>query len=166
MKVQNLIIYSILIAGVLLIGLYFIYTSANKSTVSVASYTSEDKERPVVRIGKELYDFGSIKVSDKKSNDFIIENIGKKPLQLSNISTSCGCTFAQVINDGKKSPEFDMHSQSNYIAEILPGKKAIVQVTYKPYVMPVYGFVEREVYINTNDPIKKEIVLKVTANVK
>ena len=165
MKFRNLIIYSILIAGVLLIGLYFIYTSTNKSKVSVASYNSEDKERPVVKIEKGLYDFGSIKVSDKKSNDFIIENVGSKPLQLSNITTSCGCTFAKVIYEGKESPEFDMHSKSTYIAEIEPNKTAIIRVTYKPYVMPVYGFVEREAYIKTNDPLMQDIVFKVTANV-
>lgn len=166
MKTRNLIIYSILVVVVLVIGLYFIYTSTNTSSVSVASYTSEDKEKPVVKIEKDLYDFGSIKVSEKKSNDFIIENVGKKPLQLSNITTSCGCTFAKVIYMGKESPEFDMHSQGNYIAEILPGKKAIIRVTYKPYVMPVYGFVERETYIKTNDPSMQDIVFKVTANVK
>lgn len=166
MKTRNLIVYSILVAGVILIGLYFIYSSTNTSSVSVASYTSEDKERPVVKIEKDLYDFGSIKVSEKKSNDFIIENAGKKPLQLSNITTSCGCTFAKVIYEGKESPDFDMHSKSNYILEVEPTKKAIIRVTYKPYVMPVYGFVEREAYIKTNDPLTSDLVFKVTANVK
>jgi len=166
MKTRNLIVYSILVFGVILIGLYLIYTSTTTSPISVASYTSEDKERPVVKIEKDLFDFGSIKVSDKKSNDFIIENVGSKSLQLSNISTSCGCTFAQVINEGKKSPEFDMHSKSNYMVEVKPSKKAVVRVTYKPYVMPVYGFVEREVYVTTNDPGNQNLVFKVTANVK
>ena len=31
--------------------------------------------------------------------------------------------------------------------------------------MPVYGFVEREAYIKTNDPLMQDIVFKVTANV-
>ncbi len=96
----------------------------------------------------------------------IIKNNGKKPLQLSNITTSCGCTFAKVIYEGKESPEFDMHTKSNYIMEIESDKKAIIRVTYKPYVMPVYGFVEREAYIKTNDPSMQDIVFKVTANVK
>lgn len=165
MKIRNLIVYSILISVVILIGLYFIYTSTNTSAISVASYTSEDKERPIVKIKKDLYDFGNIKVSDKKSNDFLVENVGKKPLQLSNITTSCGCTFAKVIYDGKESPEFDMHSKSTYIAEIKPNKTAIIRITYKPYVMPVYGFVEREAYIKTNDPLMQNIVFKVTATV-
>ena len=166
MKTRNLIVYSILVFGVILIGLYLIYTSTTTSPISVASYTSEDKERPVAKIAKDLFDFGSIKVSEKKSNDFIIENVGKKPLQLSNITTSCGCTFAKVIYEGKESPEFDMHSKSNYMVEVEPTKKAVVRVTYKPYVMPVYGFVEREVYIKTNDPLTSDLVFKVTATVK
>jgi len=165
MKLRKPTLLAILVIGLLFLGLYFVYNSTNTNSVSVASYTSQDKERPVVKIGRELNEFGDIKVSDKKSYDFIVENAGKRPLQLSNISTSCGCTFAQVINEGKESPEFNMHSKSTYIAEIKPNKTAIIRVTYKPYVMPVYGFVEREAYIKTNDPLMQDIVFKVTANV-
>ncbi|MEX1052332.1 MAG: DUF1573 domain-containing protein [Patescibacteria group bacterium] len=166
MKTKNVIIIFILTSVILFFGLYFVYTSLNTNSVSIASYTSQDKQRPIVILEKDSYDFGEMKVSDKKSYDFVIKNTGKMPLQLTNISTSCGCTFAQIISDNKKSPEFDMHPKGNYIAEISPSKKATVRVTYKPYVMPVYGFVEREVYIQTNDPNYKEIILKVTANVK
>jgi hypothetical protein len=59
-----------------------------------------------------------------------------------------------------------MHSLSNYVGEVLPGQQAIVKVIYRPYVMPVYGVVEREVYVTTNDPENERLVFKVKAMVK
>lgn len=76
------------------------------------------------------------------------------------------CTVGQVIYQEKASQEFGMHSQSNYVAEIAPGKEATIKVTYRPYLMPVYGYVEREVYMATNDPLNSKLVFKVTATVQ
>ena len=163
---KKTIIFIVLGSFIIVIFAYFIFSSSNKVSNAPASYSMQDELRPQAKVDSILYDFGSIKVSDKKSYDFTIKNNGKKPLQLSNITTSCGCTFAKVIYEGKESPEFDMHTKSNYIIEIESDKKAIIRVTYKPYVMPVYGFVEREAYIKTNDPSMQDIVFKVTANVK
>ena len=163
---KKTIIFIVLGSFIIIVFAYFIFSSSNKVSNAPASYSVQDELRPQAKVDSILYDFGSIKVSDKKSYDFTIKNNGKKPLQLSNITTSCGCTFAKVIYEGKESPEFDMHTKSNYIIEIESDKKAIIRVTYKPYVMPVYGFVEREAYIKTNDPSMQDIVFKVTANVK
>lgn len=155
-------------AFVVLIGAYFFISAGNKSsqpTTLVASYNSADKERPQAEVKQDSADLGSIKVSDQKSQDFLVKNIGKKPLQFSNITSSCGCTVGQVIYDGKTSDEFGMHSQSSEVFEIAPGKQATVRVIYRPYVMPVYGPVEREVYVETNDPANPKLVFKVNANV-
>lgn len=107
-----------------------------------------------------------MKVSDQKSAEFIIKNTGKKPLQLSNITTSCGCTVAQVIYRGKETQEFGMHTKSGYVAEIAPQTEAKIRVTYRPYVMPIYGQVEREAYISTNDPNSSKLVFIVAAKVQ
>ena len=107
-----------------------------------------------------------MKVSDDKSANFKIKNIGQKPLQLSNISSSCNCTFGQVIINGKESDVFGMHNVSDFAGEILPGKEAIIKVTYRPSIMLVYGAVEREVYVSTNDPENPKLIFKVKANVK
>ncbi len=49
-----------------------------------------------------------------------------------------------------------MHAQSGYVTEVAPGDTATVRVIYKPSLMPVYGLVEREVYITTNDPDRQK----------
>lgn len=149
-----------------LIGIYYLVQRDNSTQVLFTSYKLEDKEKPKVEVKQTSQDLGQMKVSDEKSKDFIMKNIGSRNLILSNISSSCGCTVGQVIYQGEKSPEFGMHSKSAFAKEILPGKEAAIRVIYRPYVMPVYGLVEREVYVETNDPQNSKLTFKVTAMVR
>lgn len=153
---------------VILVVSYLFVSQGNKpqEQVKIASYQISDAQKPQAKIENSAVDLGKIKVSDEKAQDFKVVNSGQKSLQLSNISSSCGCTVGQIIIDGEISDEFGMHSQSDEIFEVAPGKSAVVRVTYRPYVMPVSGFVEREVYITTNDPANSKLVFKVTANVQ
>lgn len=146
-------------------GAYFLVAGGQKQAVAIVSYALSDKERPKVEVKETFEDLGKMKVSDEKSADFIINNIGKKPLQLFDISSSCNCTFVQVIIGGKESELFGMHNTSEFAGEILPGKSGTIKVIYRPYIMPVYGLVEREAYVTTNDPNKEKLVFKVKANV-
>lgn len=163
-KIVMLFVASTLI---LILGAYLLGKNDNpKTQVLTSSYSTTDSAKPKVQAETTSADLGNLKVSDQKSNDFLIKNTGSKPLQLSNIKSSCGCTVGQIIIEGKESSEFGMHSQSNEIFEIAPQKTAIVRVTYRPFIMPVYGFVEREVSMTTNDPSNPNLIFKVTSNVK
>lgn len=161
-------ILTIAVALVVLVVAYILISGGDKSTqeVKVASYQSTDQQKPQVKTENTVADLGQMKVSEQKSEDFKVENVGQKPLQLSNITSSCGCTVAQVVVDGQVSEEFGMHSKSSQVFEIAPGEAVIVRVTYRPYVMPVSGPVDREVYVDTNDPISQKLIFKVTANVQ
>ncbi|MEK7177860.1 MAG: DUF1573 domain-containing protein [Patescibacteria group bacterium] len=163
---KSLIIGIILFSLVTIVGSYFLFASTNKPQVPIISYAISDKERPIVEVKETFFDFGTIKVSEEKAKDFILKNIGNKPLQLSNITTSCGCTVVQIIYKGKTSKEFSMHAQSEYVAEIAPQTTAKIRVIYRPYVMPVYGVVGREAYMSTNDPSNPKLVFKVKSFVK
>lgn len=160
----GVVLFSLVVIG----GSYFLVAGGKQkaSAVAPAYYKVSDKEKPKAETKELLKDMGTMKISDQKSVDFVVKNVGSQPLQLSQISSSCGCTVGQVIIDGKESEEFGMHSQSDYIAEISPQKQATVKVTYRPYVMPVYGSVDREVYITTNDPENPKLVFKIKAVVK
>lgn len=163
---KPLIIGVILFSLITIIGSYFLLVSGDKPQEPIITYQTSDKEKPSVEVKETFVDFGSIKVSEEKSKEFVIKNIGKKPLQLSNFSTSCGCTVVQFIYKGKTSKEFSMHAQADYVAEIAPQTEAKIKVTYRPYVMPVYGVVGREAYISTNDPSNPKLVFKVKSFVK
>lgn len=164
---QNKVVYGIIIFSVLFVfGAYFLISKTTKPPVAVISYKTTDQEKPKVEVKKTFSDLGTMKISEDKSAEFTIKNIGAKPLQLYGISSSCNCTFAQVIIDGQESELFGMHAVSNLAGEVLPRKEAKIRVTYRPFIMPVYGVVEREVYVSTNDPMKPKLIFSVKANVK
>lgn len=66
---------------------------------------------------KPMHDFGTIKEADGKvEHDFIIKNTGDKPIAISKISSSCGCTV----------PEWDK-------APLRPGQESKVHVVFNPH---------------------------------
>lgn len=72
-----------------------------------------------LKFNETIFDFGSIsEKSDKKiKHDFIVTNIGKKPITITNIETSC-----DVISQWTQTP-------------ILPNKKGKITIEYAP-VLP------------------------------
>jgi len=149
-----------------LLGIGLVALGESKSQGQVASYTTNDTTRPKTVVKTKFFDLGNMKVTDEKTVEFAIENSGDKPLQLFKGSSSCGCTFGQIVINGDKSPEFSMHSKSTWTGSVNPGEKATLLVTYKPSIMPVKGEVSRAVYVSTNDPDNKELTFTVKAFVE
>ncbi|MBI1863928.1 DUF1573 domain-containing protein [Candidatus Woesebacteria bacterium] len=150
----------------ILIGLAFLFTSASKSNAKVVSYDANSAEKPKAEVAQSFADLGEIKVSDVKKTDFTIKNSGTKPLQIIGLTTSCHCTFGQIIYKDLTTQEYGMSVPAGYITDVAPGETAIVRVIYKPYIMPVFGFVEREVYITTNDPLNQKLIFSIKMNVR
>ena len=166
MNDKKIFVGGTLIVILIIFGAYFFLSDNQKPTAKIDSYQATNKQRPQVQTSQTVADLGEMKVSDVKSYDFTVKNIGSAPLQLSQITSSCGCTFGQVIYEGVESNKFGMHVQNNYVAEISPQKEAIVRVIYQPSIMPVYGAVERDVYVTTNDPQNPKLTFQVKAFVK
>lgn len=158
----GMLLFSLIFAG----GAYFVISSGDKPQIPIVTYSIQDKNKPVIEAREIFYDMGTIKVTDTKEKKFVVKNIGTKPLLLSDISSSCGCTTGQIIYKETSSKEFSMHSQNNYVAQIDPQTSAIVKVVYKPFIMPVYGVVERQVFMSTNDPARQKLEFKIKAYVQ
>jgi hypothetical protein len=135
----------IILAG---ISVAFYSTSISKP----ASYNITDQERPKIEISEKEFDLGKMKLSETKTKEVTLKNVGNKPLSISNFSTSCDCTFVQVVVGEKTSPKFSMHSMLSWQKELLPNETATLKIIYQPSVMPVEGEVSRVVYFKTNDP--------------
>ncbi len=148
------------------VGLSFLLTAGEKPEPPTVSYSANESDRPIAETAKTFTDVGDIKVSDVKVEDFTVKNTGTKPLQLSDINSSCGCTSGQIIYKGETSKEFSMHKRSGLVAQVDPGDTATVRLTYRPATMPVYGFVERAVFVSTNDPKSPKLTFSIKANVK
>ena len=105
----------------------------NKDAVTeVAEYSNNDKD---------TWDFGEIKVGSRISHEFILENQTQDELKIKNVSTSCGCTVAEV----KKKI-------------LAPGEKTTIFVEFDS--TGYTGRVMRYVYVSLDD--KEQTLLKYT----
>lgn len=160
------IIISLVVFITIIVGIAFLLTSGQKPQPATATFSAQNPDRPKAETPQTFYDFGEIKVSDVKQQDYTLKNVGSKPLQILNVNSSCNCTAGQIIYKEETSKEYGMHAQSGFVTEIAPGDTATVRVIYRPAIMPVYGLVEREVYITTNDPTNQKLVFSIKATVK
>jgi hypothetical protein len=128
-------------------------------------------DRPVISIAPDTYDFGDVsQAKGTVSALFEITNTGQDDLVISKLETSCGCTSASIIYEGKEGPVFTMsgHSRKNPIdwQVIIPaGRKAHLKVYYDPSVHQDFrGAAVREIYIFSNDPVDFEKKVKIELN--
>lgn len=149
------IVISLLVFILAIVGISVVLTAGQKTPQKTAIVAPEN-----------IFDFGEIKVTDVKEKDFVLKNTGTKPLQILNINSSCNCTVGKIIYNELETKEYGMHAQSGYLMDITPNTEAKVRVIYRPSLMPVYGAVEREVYVTTNDPQREKLVFAVKAYVK
>lgn len=149
----------IIFGGIILAAIKFQGTS-------IAQYKITDAERPQMEILETNFDFGPTDLSEIKTREIKMRNKGSKPLIISDLITSCDCTFAQLIVDGRESPRFSMRRDTKWRGEIAPAGEAILRITYEPRIMPVQGKVKRESVFKTNDPEKSLVNIRFTADVR
>ncbi len=102
----------------------------DKSTAGVSDTTGSAR----ITISPESYEFGDIGF-DLASHDFVVKNTGDDVLEISKVSTNCGCTTAEI---GKY--------------ELSPGEETILNVTFDPQHHMSTGHFLREAFIESNDP--------------
>jgi hypothetical protein len=144
----GIIIFTLVIFGGVIIAAFA------TQNAPIPQYGNTDQSRPQLEISETSFDFGLMKVDDVKVQEIPLQNKGSKPLVISDIYTSCDCTFAQLVINGRESPKFAMNRDMKWRGEILPGESAVLRVIYEPRIMPVKGVVKREVIFKTNDPEK------------
>ncbi|MDP3917179.1 MAG: DUF1573 domain-containing protein [Nanoarchaeota archaeon] len=117
---------------------------------------------PKIKMDKESHYFGEVRQSEGiVSTTFTITNTGKTDLIIEKLDTSCMCTSASLIYDGKESKVFGMSmhdgNPEDFSLKISPGNTAELKVYYDPNTHGEQKEdeikVKREVYINTNDPV-------------
>lgn len=117
-----------------------------------ASYAQEtleaakvDENAPIFKFEKELIDYGNIEKDSDGKRVFEFTNMGKSPLIITNIKSSCGCTVP-------KRPE----------EPIMPGEKGQIEVIYA--TNRVGAFSKRiTIFSNATEPTK---VVSIKGNVK
>ena len=94
------------------------------------------------------YNFGTIPNDKAVSEVFEVRNVGRGKLEIVGVSTSCGCTTAEVDT-----------------RQLAPGEMAELEVTYDPQAHGgATGQFMRVVYVRTDDPDVPEatLIIRVT----
>jgi len=128
-------------------------------------------ERPIISINLESIDLGDVsQAKGETSRVFEITNTGKTDLIINKLDTSCGCTSAAIVYQGKEGPRFAMaghgiESPTDWQVVIPAGEKAQLKAYYDPNVHKDFrGAAVREIYIFSSDPIDFEKKVKVELN--
>ncbi len=145
-KNKRYLLVSILGAVILLVLGYFI---GQKDYVNVSAQGN-------LELVEDYFDFGTVGL-DPVEHSFVIKNTGDGPVIIEKISTSCGCTTAQLKKSGDISQPFGMDHgnlpKANFTLEA--GEQAEVLVSYNPLahgLKNARGVFRRMVYIRTDNP--------------
>ncbi|MBI2628050.1 MAG: DUF1573 domain-containing protein [Candidatus Niyogibacteria bacterium] len=108
-------------------------------------------EQPQVELGVTEYDFGVISKKDGiVSTNFAVSNVGKTALTIGDITTSCGCTSAEIS-----------------AASVKPGGNAVLTVNFDPnFHEEPKGRFSRSVFVPTNDPENEELEFTIFVEIK
>lgn len=103
---------------------------------------------PQVTVSPVDYDFGQIG-PDPVTTTFVVSNQGNGQLQIESVTTSCGCTTAEISRQ-----------------TIIPGESTNLTVNFDPQTHTgAVGQFLRSVYLRTNDPAQVEVEIQIKANV-
>lgn len=153
-------------------GLERLAEESDRSALREKLLANAPKDAPKITAVEVKKDLGTISL--KKgivTTEFVVKNEGKSDLVVDKLSSSCGCTSASIVYQGKEGPRFYMagHGQDapdpSWKISIAPGDEATVKVYYDPTVHPdLTGAVTREVSVHSNDPVDFETKLTITLN--
>jgi uncharacterized membrane protein len=88
---------------------------------------------PRAAVDQPIFDFGTVAQGKKVDHAFTIINSGDAPLTIGQVSTSCGCTVAEVSS-----------------RSIPPGKSSTIKASFDSTNFS--GKISKTIYIHTNDP--------------
>jgi hypothetical protein len=137
---------SILIFGIILILGFYGYSKA------IPSVSEHVESRPQIEITPSSFNFGEIEYGIIAEHVFHLKNLGSETLEIKRLSTSCGCTSAEVDKE-----------------VISTGEQIELKVIYNTGLMSgahARGRQERIIYIKTNDPVNPQVEVTISALVR
>lgn len=112
-------------------------------------YAAIPQARGQIELSATEFDFGTIPNTGPVSQVFQVRNAGDGPLEISGVSTSCGCTTAEIGN-----------------RRLAPGETSDLAVTYDPLAHDgAIGEFMRVVFVRSDDPDTPEANLTIRVTV-
>jgi hypothetical protein len=104
---------------------------------------------PDIDVALQSKDLGTIRQGDVATAEIPVRNTGQGELRIETVSTSCGCTSAEVQP-----------------LRIPPGGEGVLTIRYDSGVHPDSGPIQRYIYVATNDPDEPEVQVLIQATVQ
>lgn len=108
-----------------------------------------NRGQPAIELPQTAYDFGDIPQGRVATIQLPVRNVGQKDLHIQSVSTSCGCTSAQVEP-----------------MTIPPAGEGTLTINYDSGLHPDKGPIFRIIYIASDDPEMPEATVEIRANVQ
>ncbi len=105
--------------------------------------------QPDIAVETLRHDFGAVQQGEVATTEIPVRNTGDGVLTIETVSTSCGCTSAQV------EPK-----------TIQPGDEGRLVIHYDSGAHPDRGPIQRHIYITSNDPDEQEVEVIINADVR
>ncbi|MDR1793160.1 MAG: DUF1573 domain-containing protein [Bacteroidales bacterium] len=110
------------------------------------SWTTEQKENaPKIEVLSPDYNFQTIKAGEKVEHVYVVKNIGKSPLILRKLKSSCSCTATQPDK-----------------TELQPNEETTIKAIFNTHGKQ--GQQTRTIDIISNDPTRPKLTLKIIGN--
>lgn len=136
----------------LVIGLVVLGIAGYGYLKAIPGVGDQTENQPRIEISPQSFDFGDIQYGQVVEYTFKLKNTGQALLEIKRVSTSCGCTSAEVSKE-----------------EIGPGEEIDLLVTYNTGAMSgdhAKGEQERIIYVKSSDPVNPQAEVMIYANVQ
>lgn len=123
---------------------------------------------PSLRVTPGTYDLGQVsQAKGVVTVELSVANGGEEDLVVNEMETSCGCTRAALIVDGREGPWFGMRGHGEWpvgwSARLRPGAQAVLRVQYDPDTHGIYrGPIDRIVVIHSSDPRQPQVLARLS----
>ncbi|MBR5984167.1 MAG: DUF1573 domain-containing protein [Bacteroidales bacterium] len=149
------------VAIMLIAGMAFSQENAPKKEKKEKAQTEKVEKRSSILFDKLVHDFGTMEKGGDASCVFTFKNVTKKPVTLTNVKTSCGCTAADWPKEPiakKKKGSIRVKYDSNRIGKFTKTIKVYIDGEENPIQLEIKGTI---VSTNANDvkaaPVEKKI---------
>ncbi|MBO7134165.1 MAG: DUF1573 domain-containing protein [Bacteroidales bacterium] len=149
------------LAIMLIAGIAFSQENAPKKEKKEKAPVENVEKRSSILFDKLVHDFGTMEKGSDASCVFTFKNVTKKPVTLTNVKTSCGCTAADWPKEPiakKKKGSIKVKYDSNRIGKFTKTIKVFIEGDEYPIQLEIKGTI---VSPNANDvkaaPAEKKI---------
>lgn len=144
------------VVGIVVIGGAFMLSSRDAEAPG-----SEMQVVSAVGVDRQLHDFGEIDINGGLvTTDFTLTNEGSEDVMITNGTTSCGCTTAEIGGI-----DFGMHEGMASSLTIPAGESRDLTVIFDPLAHgPAgVGLAQRSVYLQTNSSFTPQLEVRIKA---